>query len=66
MLEPWADQLEVVTKSSPQTEIFDKTLGTVGATPSASQDEAVRLRCHRVNGFFLEDDQLDRFLFGGK
>ena len=66
MLEPWADQLEVVTKSSPQTEIFDKTLGTVGAKSPASQDKAVRLRFHRVNGFFLEDDQSDRFLFRGE
>ena len=28
-----------------------------------SQDKAVRLRCHRVNGFFREDDQSDRFPF---
>jgi hypothetical protein len=29
-----------------------------------SQDKAARLRCPRVNGFFLEDDQSGRFFFG--
>jgi hypothetical protein len=42
---------------------FNKESGTEGAQLSVSRDKAVRLRCLRVNGFFQEDDQSDRFHF---
>jgi hypothetical protein len=42
---------------------FSLRIGLPRAITFLSQDKAVRLRCHRVNGFFLEDDQSDRFFF---
>ena len=45
------------------TKFSQTNVGTGGALHVMSQDKAARLRCPRVNGFFLEDDQSGRFLF---
>ena len=38
-----------------------KVLARLVLISPCPQDKAVRLRCLRVNGFFLWDDQSDRF-----